>query len=384
MPDASASPADGLPADPTTVVTSTSESAGTLATLVPTTGGEAAEAGDLASSDTITATVEASMPVAAPIPAADGEVITPEPTGLAPVLDPYYMRGGETFYHRTDCAGFSNCTASSTPIQAALDEVKQNGSPDDGTIYIEGGSYAENVSITDFDVDLTLQGGADGKPSTLSGLTTVTNTPRRITFRNFIFDGGFSALGATVTIADSTLNAGVVLGAADDSTISNSTLNAGLIVNGGDNITVSDSTLNGGVVVSGATGVTINDSALGAGSGGGVIVMGGGEASLVAESSSVTVQNSTLSGSVDVNQSSVTIGGTAGNDTVQVRLVGEGKGTIAVAGGAGDDTLAVDFGNAGPAAQGAITFDGGAGYDVMEFRGGTFNNAVYTPTGPDS
>jgi hypothetical protein len=85
--------------------------------------------------------------------------------------DPYFTRLGVTYYYLTDCTGYSNCTVSANPIQAAIDDVDTNGLPDDGTIYVLAGVYQENLIIN---VDnLTLF----GDPGALTQAGTGANAP---------------------------------------------------------------------------------------------------------------------------------------------------------------------------------------------------------------
>ncbi len=51
--------------------------------------------------------------------------------------DPYYTVGTVTYRFAADCTGLSNCTASATPIQAALTSMAVNGTPTDRKLYIE-------------------------------------------------------------------------------------------------------------------------------------------------------------------------------------------------------------------------------------------------------
>lgn len=76
--------------------------------------------------------------------------------------DPYFTRLGITYYYLTDCTGYSNCTVSPNPIQAAIDDVDANGLPDDGTIYVLAGIYEENLVIA---VDNLTLAGDPGDPT---------------------------------------------------------------------------------------------------------------------------------------------------------------------------------------------------------------------------
>jgi len=113
------------------------------------------------------------------------------------VPDPYFFINGDKHSFLPeggDCAGAANCQVSTTPIQDALEAVSGGLTPDDQTIYIEGGIYTEDVSINEMS-DLTLLGAADNYPSTLAGSVSVSDS-LNITLRNFIF-------GEVIQISDS-------------------------------------------------------------------------------------------------------------------------------------------------------------------------------------
>jgi len=104
------------------------------------------------------------------------------------VPDPYFFVGGvKHSYLPTggDCQGAANCAVSASPIQDAINAVSGGLSPDDGTIYIEGGDYAENILVDSLS-SLVFQGAADGGASTLSGALSITNS-QSITWRDFTF-----------------------------------------------------------------------------------------------------------------------------------------------------------------------------------------------------
>ncbi|MBC8508399.1 MAG: hypothetical protein H8D34_26380, partial [Chloroflexi bacterium] len=114
------------------------------------------------------------------------------------VPDPYFFVSGtkHSFLPSSgDCAGDANCAVSTTPIQDAINAVAGGLTPDDGTIYIEGGDYAENILIEGLS-SLVLQGAADEQPTTLSGLVTIRDS-LSIGLRDFTFS-------QTITIDNST------------------------------------------------------------------------------------------------------------------------------------------------------------------------------------
>jgi len=112
----------------------------------------------------------------------------PEIEENTPIPDPYFYVNGDKHSFLPeggDCTDAENCQVSTTPIQDALNAVSGGLTPDDNTIYIEGGTYEEDVTINEMG-DLTLQGAADGNPSTLTGVVSVVES-LNITLRDFIF-----------------------------------------------------------------------------------------------------------------------------------------------------------------------------------------------------
>ncbi|MBC8507888.1 MAG: hypothetical protein H8D34_23725, partial [Chloroflexi bacterium] len=121
--------------------------------------------------------------------------------------DPYFTRGSVLHaFTTTDCDPNTNGDQPcATPIQAAIDDVAANGAPDDDTIYIESGDYAENILLNGLDFDLTLEGGAGGGLTTLSGAIVIsdngTATTRTITLRNVALSNVLAAGCASCTAA---------------------------------------------------------------------------------------------------------------------------------------------------------------------------------------
>ena len=69
--------------------------------------------------------------------------------------DPYFTRGGTIFRFMPigGCAPYLGvagtvCTESTTPIQAALNDVNINGLPTDNTVHVDPGLYNENITIS--------------------------------------------------------------------------------------------------------------------------------------------------------------------------------------------------------------------------------------------
>ena len=121
--------------------------------------------------------------------------------------DPYFTRLGQTFYFRSDCTGFVNCTQSNAPISAAIDNTFSQGLPDDGIINVEGGHFCENVQISTLLGPLTIRGKVDGQATYLDGGLTINGNNAPITFLDFIFNGGVSLVNAEqVTFQGSTFN----------------------------------------------------------------------------------------------------------------------------------------------------------------------------------
>ncbi len=79
------------------------------------------------------------------------------------VPDPYFFVDGvkHSFLPSDgDCQGQTNCAASSTPIQDAINAVASGLTPDNSTIYIEGGDFSEDIHIENL-ISLTLQGSTN-------------------------------------------------------------------------------------------------------------------------------------------------------------------------------------------------------------------------------
>jgi hypothetical protein len=91
------------------------------------------------------------------------------------MLDPYFDREGTRYYFASNCTGLDNCTLSSTPVQAALDNIKANGMPDDGILWFEAGDFSESITIAGFEDQLTLMGRANGSTK-LSGSISVSDS----------------------------------------------------------------------------------------------------------------------------------------------------------------------------------------------------------------
>ena len=93
--------------------------------------------------------------------------------------DPYFTRNDIKYsFIETGCnINDPYCIEVSNPIQAAIDDVKAGGMPDDGIIYVEAGLFEDPFTICDFSVPLTLQGDPAGG-SILSGEGQKTQDPK--------------------------------------------------------------------------------------------------------------------------------------------------------------------------------------------------------------
>ena len=165
----------------------------------------------------IEGTSEAETIVEEAEPAVDIVVVdeTGEPLALASeeaaqelaVPDPYFTSGGikYSFYQAVGaCAGAANCMDGlANPIQAAIDYIQANGTtPDDGSIYVEKGTYTGAVTVNGSLAHMSSLTGLIGISSggafpTINGTLTLTGLPN-----NGFTLSGFNVTGG-VTIKDS-------------------------------------------------------------------------------------------------------------------------------------------------------------------------------------
>jgi len=152
---------------------------------------------DVAEADSVS--VEAGNPPEQNVPTETPTTVPiQDSANVVSVPDPYFYVSGDKHSFLPEggnCNGEANCQTSTTPIQDALDAVSGGLTPDDATIYIEGGIYEEDVTIKEMN-DLTLQGAADGNPSTLAGSVSVIDSIN-IALRDFTF-------GDVIQVNDST------------------------------------------------------------------------------------------------------------------------------------------------------------------------------------
>jgi len=184
-------------------------------------------------------------------PEAEPKEETPIFNLQSPVPDPYFFVNGDKHAFLPtggDCTGVNafNCTVSTTPIQDALDAVAGGLTPDNGIIYVEGGTYAEDLQIVGM-ADLTLQGAADGNDSRLAGTVDIQNASH-VNLYDFIFedvvsvtDSGDIGLSSTddddqieVSLAGDVQGLNVDAGAGDDTiTLNQGAADSAVSVQGG-------------------------------------------------------------------------------------------------------------------------------------------------------
>jgi len=250
------------------------------------------------------------------------------------IPDPYFFVGGVKHSYLPsggDCQGQANCAVSTTPIQDAINAISGGLTPDDDTIYIEGGSYGENIALANIDYDLTIIGSANGSASILDGAIYIGNSSGNINLQQITFNAGLSIILAdSVTLQDSTLNAGVVA-INSDLSIDTCTMNAGLAAISS-TVTIMDSMVNAGLadINSNVTIIDADDD---------------GDADIAAANSTVRAENTDFDdGTVlQVENSSLEIMGTAQDDEIEVALVGSGTSDVIIDGGAGADNIILDM-----------------------------------------
>ena len=143
-----------------------------------------------------------------------GEVLSLTSQETADVIstsDPYFIVAGVTYRF---LAGAGACAAYPldicfdsviSPIGSAINYIQTNGTiPTDGKIYVEAGTYTENVTINGANPNLsTLKGliGVDGLAlTTINGTVSITNTLTGFTLSGFTINGKVYALNNTGTL----------------------------------------------------------------------------------------------------------------------------------------------------------------------------------------
>ncbi len=296
-------------------------------------------------------------------PAQTEENSTPEKQSII-IPDPYFFVGNvkHSFLPSGgDCQGAANCVVSATPIQDAIDVVTGGLTPDDGTIYMEGGIYEENVSLVNLNIDLVLAGGADGRDTTIDGSFFIGYSIGRIEIRQIDFNAGFSVIGSDdVSARGNTFNSGVVI-IDSEVDVEDSTLNAGMaVVNS--SVELVNSEVNAGIAEINSDVVIID-------------VDQDGIADISVESSAVSVENTTLGNgaSVQVENSTLDIAGTSGDDVIEVNLTGEGTNTVVIDGGEGADRLTLNLD--GQSGDVEIADSGNSGNDSLAVNINSDENA---------
>ncbi|MBC8508638.1 MAG: hypothetical protein H8D34_27585, partial [Chloroflexi bacterium] len=234
-----------------------------------------------------------------------------DPVILNEVPDPHFFVGGTLHTYLT--------------IQAAIDAVAGGLTPDNDVIYVEGGTFNEEVNLIGLDTDLTLVGGDGGGTSTLAEAITIANNgvaaSRTITLRNFTITNSLIAIGGAVGL-DLVLDqvnllaasVNIIGAAADDSVVINLSGSAGAAI-----------VFDGGL---GTDSLTVNDAS-------------GADLSLNITSGTAIAASGAW---------------TTGYSNVE---------NVQFSGGTGDDTITLN----GYAAAGSLTLDGGAGHDSVTVAG---------------
>lgn len=150
---------------------------------------------------------------------ADGETLdmaSTESAGLLASADPYFKVGTQIYRWLPtggDCSTFiaagDICTTSSTPIQAAIDYIKNNGTvPSDRKIYVEADDYTESILIDGTNPNLTAINGLIGvsgsATTSITGNINIHDLSSGFTLQGFTIAGGvdFYNMAGTVTIKD--------------------------------------------------------------------------------------------------------------------------------------------------------------------------------------
>ncbi|RKY41296.1 MAG: hypothetical protein DRP85_06715, partial [Candidatus Makaraimicrobium thalassicum] len=151
-------------------------------------------------------------------PALETELVVPDPYFFVDSVKHSYLPSGG------NCDGEANCSVSATPIQDAINAVAGGLTPDDNTIYVEGGTYAENITISNLNM-LRLEGAADGNGSILTGLININDSfdiiLRNFTFANLIRVSNSTDVTITGTDGDDTIEISV------EGTVDNLNVNGG-------------------------------------------------------------------------------------------------------------------------------------------------------------
>ena len=266
-----------------------------------------------------------------------------KPDETSTVIDPKFCPG--------DAASNDPvCGATRATITEAIADAATAGVA--GRIYIESGTFTESINISEFKVNLMLLGGWDVAAntrvgtSTINGLVNVSKSTGVITFENIVFARLITISSSNVAIKGTTSSDAIQVNLSDSgSTVS---VDGG---GGGDTVTVN---------VSGGGGNEVNISDSGSGGGDTVVVNGTPSTDVLTVANASITHNS--------------------GEIININ----GFETLRVNGGDGDDALVVDLSGSTTVPSDGLFYDGGGGFDVMSFQGGSFNSVVYRANGPSS
>lgn len=124
----------------------------------------------------------------------------------------YFISNGVEyrFVHPSgDCRGQDRCTLSTKPLQHALDAVGRGLRPDDGTIYLSGGVFDEDLLVADLHGDLVLTGVDRERPAVIKGAVEIFGARSAITLQALALDSRGSDIrltGSRVALVDSHLD----------------------------------------------------------------------------------------------------------------------------------------------------------------------------------
>jgi hypothetical protein len=242
-------------------------------------------------------------------------------------LDPFFNRGGLTYYFRTNCTGFDNCVVTSTPISSAVTDVTSNGLPDDGVINVEGGTYQESLVIGALPGALKLKGSVNGQTTYLNGGVIIYDNGAPLTFADFVFNSGVNLIGTTdVSFENSTFNAGLFAENSQRTSLKKNKVHAGVLVMDSSQLRVSDSQFMAGVLISDSSNFSIDNSELQSGL-------------IISRSTGGIISDSILSGWINTRSSEVTINTTSAKKDLAINMgqeenhvVVNGESSLQVAG----------------------------------------------------
>lgn len=269
----------------------------------------------------------------------------PDETTQPAPADPYFYSGSTLYTFLltgADCSSLENCTTTDTPIQDALNAIAGGLTPDDSTLYIEGGDFSDELLLQDLKSALILSGSADGNETRLSGSVTIQGVSS-LSFHKLSFNNTVSILeNSSVLIKDSVLNA--------DLTISDSSLDL-IATDINASLTTSDSE------------VTIHDGSV--------------TGLLHSERSAVSTHNTALvNTTVSAAGSTLKLNGSAANDSLALQAITDSL--IEISTGEGEDVLSLHH---AALLASSVVFDGGTGSDTLA---GPAADTTWTIDGSDA